>query len=413
MAEEAQNPAEVPAPNDAAPSPPSDGEPRTSEVLTEAVAEAIAQKARETEEDAAVDSSQKKQGCCSSRLQRFEQCLDGLPFPPSISPPQCLRREGRTFRSFEANRCCFGFGRLGCQLCGNFRKLLLLVSLFLSTIGVFLRALPAAALSTDRGNLHAYPWAYGDYSCLQQSRCGGLEAQIYIGLESLLVDAPSFQMYKAIPWAADDCVANLSSLGAGSYCSICRDASRGCAAMAFLSIACSIFNIWADIQRMRAKNDHNCIKAVAIVSNILGALQLMLAVSIFQSLCVAEFPLEDSDQTFRISLNMGRGGALIASACVINVFNVIVHWAIAVPEARWKSGAAMDPAPPNFWPSIDRPLKMQSVLPEAAPHVAQGWVGDDPAKALVPVRDLESAREQAREAEAEAGKEHRMSLSSA
>ena len=227
----------------------------------------------------------------------------------------------------------------------------------------------------------------------------------------------------------------------------------GCAAMAFLSIACSIFNIWADIQRMRAKtfgldrsiefvfagamqkekmflflipsffstvlrfnirirvsiqgllpvtvrvrltwphemyvilftfniiydhhiayiyiyifnycakhwseknftewacrdhsstgkmhrggnlprNDHNCIKAVAIaapllfhqrtllggqiwwldihlmacerstdhwaeVSNILGALQLMLAVSIFQSLCVAEFPLEDSDQTFR------------------------------------------------------------------------------------------------------------------
>jgi len=220
-------------------------------------------------------------------------------------------------------------------------------------------------------------------------------------------------MYKAIPWAADDCVANLSSLGAGSYCSICRDASRGCAAMAFLSIACSIFNIWADIQRMRAKNDHNCIKAVAIVSNILGALQLMLAVSIFQSLCVAEFPLEDSDQTFRISLNMGRGGALIASACVINVFNVIVHWAIAVPEARWKSGAAMDPAPPNFWPSIDRPLKMQSVLPEAAPHVAQGWVGDDPAKVLVPVRDLESAREQAREAEAEAGKEHRLSLSSA
>ena len=35
------------------------------------------------------------------------------------------------------------------------------------------------------------------------------------------------------------------------------------------------------------------------VSNILGALQLMLAVSIFQMLCVAEFPLEDADQTFR------------------------------------------------------------------------------------------------------------------
>ena len=28
-----------------------------------------------------------------------------------------------------------------------------------------------------------------------------------------------------------------------------------------------------------------------------------------------------------------------ASACGINFFNVLVHWAISVPEARWKSGA--------------------------------------------------------------------------
>lgn len=394
--------AEVPAPLNDKPSIPN-GEPRTSEVLTEAMAEAIAQKGQEPEK------GQQPKGC-SSRLQRFEQCLDRLPFPPSIAPLRCLRREGCAFRCCEANKCCFRFGSLGCQICGNFRKLLLMVSLSLSMIGVLLRALPAAALSTDRGNLHSYPWAYGDYSCLQQNKCGGLEAKIYIGLESLLVDAP--QMYKAIPWAADDCVANLSSLGAGSYCSICRDASRGCAAMAFLSIACSLFNLWADIQRMRAMNDHNFIKAVAIVSNILGALQLMLAVSIFQMLCVAEFPLEDADQTFRISLNMGRGGALIASACGINFFNVLVHWAISVPEARWKSGAVMDPAPPNFWPSIERPLKLQSVVPEAHAAVAQGWVGDHPASVLVPVHDRPV--EQAAEADAEAGrKEHRISLSSA
>ena len=37
------------------------------------------------------------------------------------------------------------------------------------------------------------------------------------------------------------------------------------------------------------------------------------AVSIFQLLCVAEFPLEDADQSFRIDLTMGRGGALIAA----------------------------------------------------------------------------------------------------
>lgn len=37
------------------------------------------------------------------------------------------------------------------------------------------------------------------------------------------------------------------------------------------------------------------------------------------------------------------------------------------------TGAAMDPAPPNFWPSIDRPLKMQSVLPEASDLKDEGF----------------------------------------
>jgi len=48
------------------------------------------------------------------------------------------------------------------------------------------------------------------------------------------------------------------------------------------------------------------------VSNILGALQLMLAVSIFQMLCVAEFPLEDADQTFRSSPSRKGRNAFIA-----------------------------------------------------------------------------------------------------
>lgn len=38
----------------------------------------------------------------------------------------------------------------------------------------------------------------------------------------------------------------------------------GCAAMAFVSIATGLVNIWTDIQRMRSRNDHNCIKSVAI-----------------------------------------------------------------------------------------------------------------------------------------------------
>ncbi|CAE7229335.1 unnamed protein product, partial [Symbiodinium pilosum] len=155
-----------------------------------------------------------------------------------------------------------------------------------------------------------------------------MEAGIFIGLEALLVDSPKYRIYKAIPWNADNCVADLSSLGAGEYCNICRDASRGCAAMAFISIGCSLFNIWTDVQRMRARNDHNCIKALAIVSNMIGALQLLLAVSIFQLACVAEFPREDAQQTYQIALSMGKGGALIASACCINVFNILMHWCI-------------------------------------------------------------------------------------
>lgn len=49
---------------------------------------------------------------------------------------------------------------------------------------------------------------------------------------------------QVIQWSADDCVDNLSSLGAGAYCRICDVASKGCAAMAFLSIATGLVNIW-------------------------------------------------------------------------------------------------------------------------------------------------------------------------
>ncbi|CAK9055443.1 unnamed protein product [Durusdinium trenchii] len=332
----------------------------------------------------------RKRPGCAARLKSVEQCLDRLPFPPGVPPLRCVRQPGCCQRTWEANRSCRRCGRLGFGIFGNFRKLLLFVSLTLSTVSALLRGLPAAALSTDRGTLSQWPWAYGDYICLQQDKCNGLEAKIYIGLESLLVDSRSFNIYKAIPWAADDCVENLESLGAGSYCAVCRDASRGCAAMAFLSIACSLFNIWADLQRMRARNDHNCIKTVAIVSNILGALQLLLAVSIFQGLCVAEFPLEDADQTFRIDLVMGRGGALIASACSINVFNLVVHWLIPVPEARWNPNAdAEDDPAADLW----QQKSMSSVMPEGRPGaVKRGWT-DDPAKLLVPIHKPEKKEE--------------------
>ncbi|CAE7877966.1 unnamed protein product [Symbiodinium sp. KB8] len=205
---------------------------------------------------------------CCARLadvgNRLERWLDRVPCLPGIPPPPCLRRNGCLFRRCEANSGCFCIGRRGMAVFGNFRKLFLLISLVLSMIGVLLRGLPAAALSTERGNLHQWPWAHGRYSCLQSDICRDIEADVYIGLEALLVESPKYRIYKAIPWNADNCVADLSSLGAGAYCNICRDASRGCAAMAFISIGCSLFNIWADVQRMRARNDHNCIKAVAI-----------------------------------------------------------------------------------------------------------------------------------------------------
>ncbi|CAE7742179.1 unnamed protein product [Symbiodinium pilosum] len=146
---------------------------------------------------------------------------------------------------------------------------------------------------------------------------------------------------------------NLSSLGAGSYCRICDRASRGCAAMSFLSIATGLVNAWTDIQRMRRQNDHNCIKVVALVTNCLGAFALMLAVSIFHGLCVSEFPLEDADKTFKINLSLGTGGALVASASTINALNVVIHWLVPVPEARWKTTGPVEEDPaPGEWPSV-------------------------------------------------------------
>jgi len=178
------------------------------------------------------------------------------------------------------------------------------------------------------------------------------------------VDSDNFHVYKVIQWGADNCEENLASLGAGAYCGVCDRASKGCAAMSFLSIVTGLVNAYTDVQRMRARNDHNCIKCVAIVTNCLGALALMFAVSIFHGLCVAEFPLEDAEQTFKIDLRLGLGGALVASASSINALNIVIHWLVPVPEARWKTKGHVDedPAPIGEWPSI-RGTDDRSVMP--------------------------------------------------
>ena len=49
------------------------------------------------------------------------------------------------------------------QVFGNLRKVLLFVSLCLTLVSIALRAMPAAALSSDMGNLHGFPWAYGSH----------------------------------------------------------------------------------------------------------------------------------------------------------------------------------------------------------------------------------------------------------
>jgi len=291
-----------------------------------------------------------------SRLVRcgdaIERCLDKIPFP-QIRPCRCLQKPGCMNRLCESNRCCRFCGSQGCRAFGNLRKLFMAMSLCLTLVSICLRAMPAAALSSDMGNLHGFPWAYGSYECIQNDRCEGLQAKVYIGLEALLVDSENFNIYKVIQWSADDCVDNLSSLGAGAYCRICDVASKGCASMAFLSIATGLVNIWTDVQRMRNRNDHNCIKFLAIFSNIFGAIQLALAVSIFHGLCVSEFPLEDAEQTYRINLAIGTGGALVASASSLNFVNVILHWLVPVPEARWKTKGAVDEDPaPNQWAPI-------------------------------------------------------------
>ena len=286
---------------------------------------------------------------CGNSLER---CLDKVPFP-EIRPSRCLQRGGCAFRCCEANRCCFFFGKRGCRVFGNLRKLLMFLSLCLTCVSMLLRAMPAAALSSNQGNLNDFPWASGKYTCIKTDRCEGLEATVSIGLEALLVDSKNFHIYKVIQWSASNCVENLSSLGAGSYCRICDQASKGCAAMSFLSIVTGLVNAWTDIQRMRGKNDHNCVKTLAIVTNCLGALGLMLAISIFHGLCVSEFPVQDADRTFKIDLSLGTGGALVASASSINAMNIVIHWLVPVPEARWKTRGPVEEDPAaGEWPSI-------------------------------------------------------------
>lgn len=202
--------------------------------------------------------------------------------------------------------------------------------------------------------MEEYPWAYGTYTCLKSETCAGLDARIMIGLTSLMVVSDSHNMKNSIEWSDPDCEAKLSTLGAGDYCSICRNASLGCAAVALLSIVTGFINLYTDIQRMRARNDHNFAKNLALASNVIGALQQLFAVSIFHGLCVREFPLQDEASNFTLELEMGSGGALLASACFLNMFGIVIHFIIPVPQARWRTYGDIteeDPAP-GEWPSL-------------------------------------------------------------
>mmetsp|Transcript_64433 Transcript_64433/g.114589 ORF Transcript_64433/g.114589 Transcript_64433/m.114589 type:complete len:539 (+) Transcript_64433:76-1692(+) len=286
---------------------------------------------------------------------RCEKCLDRIPMC-SIRPLRCLKRPGRMNRCLENNRCCGSVGRRGFRVLGRLRKVVLFFSCFVSFLGIILRAMPAAALHPDARELSGsfdMSWAGGDYDCVRPEVCRGFKASVYIGLDSLLVDVPGV-IYKVIPWYADDCITHLESLGAGEYCEICDQASKGCAAMAFLSIAAGITNFLTDIQRMRAKNDHNCIKSTALIANFIGASMLLSATCYFQYYCVSSFPREDKDGLFKLNLRIGRGGLLAASAAGINVLNIMVHLAVPVPEHRWRTWGVFgkdDPCP-GEWPPV-------------------------------------------------------------
>jgi len=234
---------------------------------------------------------------------------------------------------------------------------------------IILRGMPAAALNTDGSNLEKYPWAYGAYKCQNLESCAGLEARMLIGLTSVLIISDNLNLRKSVAWNDPECVEHLTTLGAGEYCGICRDASLGCAAVAFLSLSTGLVNFYTDIQRMRARNDHNCIKNLAVIANVMGAVQQVCAVSIFHGLCVAEFPLEDEGKNFKLELQMGGGGALLASAASLNLFGIIIHLLIPVPEARWRVYGDItnkDPAP-GEWPSVSGSKSSRSVAPFDSP----------------------------------------------
>eukprot|EP00930_Biecheleria_cincta_P025350 TRINITY_DN18060_c0_g2_i2.p1 TRINITY_DN18060_c0_g2~~TRINITY_DN18060_c0_g2_i2.p1 ORF type:complete len:555 (+),score=76.15 TRINITY_DN18060_c0_g2_i2:40-1665(+) len=330
-------------------------------------------------------------------LQKINGWLDALPFPCGIRPVPCLRRKGCCNRFCEANRCCFFLARQGILFMGYLRKLVLLVSVFFTSMSILLRGLPAAALGSDQASLEGYPWAYGKYVCMKPETCRDLDARVMIGLTSLLVISDNLNIRNSIEWGADNCVDQLGTLGAGSYCEICRDASLGCAAVALISIVTGFVNFFADIQRMRARNDHNCIKNLAVLSNIVGALQQLFAVSIFHGLCVAEFPREDADQNFRLELQMGSGGALLASAVALNLFGIVSHLLIPVPEARWRVyGKISEPDPAmGEWPPLREETSVTTMAGEAVRTKSQlsesqvvgsgpGWENDGQMMTPVP-----------------------------
>lgn len=305
------------------------------------------------------DETYVAKGCLQKMTKaaiRTERQLDRVPIP-QIKPLSVLRRPGCLHRTCEFNACCYFCARRGVMICGLLRKLLLLPCFFFTLASFLLRIFPPLALNhtVEELAVYEYPWAVGTYNCIAPDICLGVQSNVYIGLASLMVETSSDELTrrKIVLFDSSDCPASLALLGPEPYCEMCQSAAVGSATVCILSIPVVGLCFWVDIQRMSAKNDHNCIKNWGIFLHVVSLLLLLLAVAIFFGLCIYKYPELDAANVYRMQLGIGKGGFLVVFALLTNLVVLICHIIIPVPEARW-SYVHRDEDPANdMWPRME------------------------------------------------------------
>lgn len=253
------------------------------------------------------------------------------------TPPPCLY--SRTlYNCIDQNVCCNSFGRIGFSWAEKYRSQLFFAAFWVSVSSLALMAVGWASLSYDRSTVIDTAWTIAE---VKNATTDG-KLTIYAGLRLVAYDCDGTNCPSedSVRWSsADEC--------GFDFCDDCADVASATITTAFFGLISLLPQISTDLQRSKASGDLNCQKIFGIVTDFIGLISSLAALSEYADGCYNNFP--DSIDGSSVDVWLGPGFICVLVANVLKLFDIFVHFVVPVPK-----DGAWDPDDPFFDPNQEK-----------------------------------------------------------